>query len=105
MNTRFTTILVAAAAVALTNVAMAEECPAKEGCPIVAKADGKDAQCKMTAEKKAEMLKKYDKNGDGKIDEAERAVMRSECKVGEGKGAGKGDAKGAGKGKGKGAGA
>ncbi|MFA7172486.1 MAG: EF-hand domain-containing protein [Kiritimatiellia bacterium] len=104
MNTRFTTLLVAATAIALTNVAIAAECPAKEGCPAVAKADGKGKARRITPEQRAEMLKKYDKNNDGKIDAEERAAMRAERKMGAGRREGKSEAKGEGRGEGRGKG-
>jgi hypothetical protein len=68
-----------------------------------------------TAEQKAaraELVAKYDKNGDGKLDKPERAAVSDEDRVKfgghhgkrHGKGKGEGPAKGRGKGKGEGPG-
>lgn len=38
--------------------------------------DGKKKQDKAT--RRAELLKKYDKNGDGKLDESERAALKED---------------------------
>ena len=40
----------------------------------------KEEQAAMQKDRQAEFLKKYDKNGDGKIDEAERQAIQEERK-------------------------
>ena len=42
-------------------------------------ADGGDKKADRET-RRAEMLKKYDKNGDGKLDDSERAAMREDLK-------------------------
>jgi hypothetical protein len=49
------------------------ECP--EGAQLKAKADQGGDKSEAKAKRKAEMLKKWDKNGDGKLDDAEKAAM------------------------------
>ena len=75
---------------------------------IIEKFD-KDGDGKLSDEERAEirkeMMAKFDKDGDGKLSPEERkAAMeaRSKLSQGKGKGAGKGKGKGEGKGKGKG---
>ena len=48
--------------------------------PAVFAADGGKRNKQERAKQKEELLKKYDKNGDGKLDATERAAMRQDLK-------------------------
>ena len=50
------------------------------GLTSVRAADDADAKKEKAAARRAEMIKKYDKNGDGKLDAEERAAMREDQK-------------------------
>ena len=43
-------------------------------------ADDGSAKKEKNAARKAELLKKYDKNGDGKLDDEEKAAMKEDLK-------------------------
>jgi Ca2+-binding EF-hand superfamily protein len=64
MHTRFVAILIAAVTMVLTANVMAAEGKA-----------GEQAKGGMTPEKKAAILKEFDKNGDGELCEAEKKAM------------------------------
>jgi hypothetical protein len=56
------------------------------GTPMLARAAEEPAKKAKRADKPAreEMLKKYDKNGDGKLDESEKAAMKEDRKKARG---------------------
>lgn len=81
--------------VVLGILAMAIPANADEKGKGKGKGDGKRGE--PTAEQKAardEIIKKYDKNGDGKLDEQERAAVSEEDRAKMGHGGGKGKGKG-----------
>ena len=50
------------------------------GLSSVSRAADEGAPKKDKAARHAELLKKYDKNGDGKLDESEKAAMKEDLK-------------------------